>query len=139
MGFPGETYQTIQATIRFMKEINPDEFSFTVAYPLPGTELFHMVDPLGDQLEWENPGDNSLLFNSNIPEWALKFAIWKTKYEFYAHRRIQRGQRLFGLALKPFKAATDILLYVAVPKRAMVPKLSKCEVMAVVTANLPRA
>lgn len=138
VGFPGENYESLKQTIDFLKELSPDEFSFTVAYPLPGTELFHMIEPIDEQLEWRDPSENRLLFKSNIPEWGLRFAVWKAKYEFYLHRRIKRGQKIYLVALLLFRKPTDILLRLTIPKEAMDPKLSKCAVMSEVIANLPR-
>lgn len=138
VGFPGENYESLKQTIEFLKELSPDEFSFTVAYPLPGTELFHMIEPIDEQLEWRDPSENRLLFESNVPEWGLRFAVWKAKYEFYLHRRISRGQAMFRLALVLFKKPTDLVLRLSVPKEAMAPKLSQCAIMSEVIANLPR-
>jgi radical SAM superfamily enzyme YgiQ (UPF0313 family) len=138
VGFPGENYESLKQTIDFLKELSPDEFSFTVAYPLPGTELFHMIEPIDEQLEWRDPSENRLLFQSNVPEWGLKFAVWKAKYEFYLHRRARRGQVLFSAAFVLFKWPTDILLRLFVPKKAADVKLSKCAIMSEVLAKLPR-
>lgn len=138
VGFPGENYESLKQTIDFLKQMNPDEFSFTVAYPLPGTELFHMVESIDEQLEWRDPSENRLLFKSNIPEWSLRFAVWKAKYEFYLHRRVSRGQRIFLIGLLIFKKPTDLLLRLATPKEASSPKLSKCAVMSEVLAKMPR-
>jgi len=50
-------------TLNLMKEIMPDEFSFTIAYPLPGTKLYNLVDMVDDpDAEWEEPNENKLLF-----------------------------------------------------------------------------
>lgn len=138
VGFPSENYESLKQTIDFLKELSPDEFSFTVAYPLPGTELFHMIEPIDEQLEWRDPSENRLLFESNIPEWGLKFAVWKAKYEFYLHRRIRRGQTMFRIPFILFKKPTDVILRLSVPKEAMAPKLSKCAIMSEVLAKLPR-
>jgi anaerobic magnesium-protoporphyrin IX monomethyl ester cyclase len=138
VGFPGENYESLKQTIEFLKELSPDEFSFTVAYPLPGTELFHMIEPLDEQLEWRDPSENRLLFSSNVPERGLKFAVWKAKYEFYLYRRINRGQSFYSLVYALFKKPTDVILRLSVPKEAQGPKLSKCAIMSEVLAKLPR-
>jgi len=138
LGFPGETYSSIQDTIRIVKRISPDEFSFTIAYPLPGTELFRRVELLSDEVEWMNQGENRLLFKSDIPEKALKFAIWKMKYEFYAHRRAARGQRVFWLLGKVFKLPTDALLKALIPPSAWVPRSSQCDVVSDVIHEFER-
>lgn len=130
VGFPGETYSSIQSTIRIVKRISPDEFSFTIAYPLPGTELFGKVELLTGDVEWINQGENRLLFKSDLPERALKFAIWKMKYEFYAHRRGMRGQTVFKVLGNVFKIPSDILLKALIPRSSWVPRSSQCDVIS---------
>jgi len=43
LGLPGETRETIEETIRFAREINPDYVNFHVATPFPGTELYEIA------------------------------------------------------------------------------------------------
>jgi anaerobic magnesium-protoporphyrin IX monomethyl ester cyclase len=43
LGFPGETEQTAWETIRFVKELNPDDVGFYVATPYPGTPMYEQV------------------------------------------------------------------------------------------------
>lgn len=40
LGLPGETRETIEQTIRFAKEIDPDTIQVSIATPYPGTELY---------------------------------------------------------------------------------------------------
>jgi anaerobic magnesium-protoporphyrin IX monomethyl ester cyclase len=47
LGFPGETEQTAKATIRFVKELNPDDVGFYIATPYPGTPLYEQVKKNG--------------------------------------------------------------------------------------------
>ncbi len=47
LGFPGETEQTAKATIRFIKELNPDDVGFYIATPYPGTPLYEKVKKNG--------------------------------------------------------------------------------------------
>lgn len=39
-GFPGETKETAEKTIRFAKELKPNIIQFAVAMPIPGTEFY---------------------------------------------------------------------------------------------------
>jgi len=39
VGLPGETAETVQETLRFARELDPDSAGFSVATPFPGTEL----------------------------------------------------------------------------------------------------
>jgi len=47
LGFPGETEQTAWETIRFIKELNPDDVGFYVATPYPGTPMYDQVKKNG--------------------------------------------------------------------------------------------
>ena len=47
LGFPGETEQTAWETVRFIKELNPDDVGFYVATPYPGTPMYDQVKKNG--------------------------------------------------------------------------------------------
>jgi radical SAM superfamily enzyme YgiQ (UPF0313 family) len=47
IGMPGETKETAEQTIRFVKEIKPNIVQFAVATPLPGTEFYKWVKEHG--------------------------------------------------------------------------------------------
>jgi tRNA A37 methylthiotransferase MiaB len=40
-GYPGEEWAEIQATIRMVREVKPDDVGISVSYPLPGTGGCH--------------------------------------------------------------------------------------------------
>ncbi|MBT5471485.1 MAG: radical SAM protein, partial [Nitrospina sp.] len=42
LGVPGETKQDIDMTLGFIKELEPDDFSYSVFYPFPGTALLRL-------------------------------------------------------------------------------------------------
>jgi radical SAM superfamily enzyme YgiQ (UPF0313 family) len=46
IGSPGETQETINRTIKFIREINPTIVTFGICTPYPGTELFEKVKKL---------------------------------------------------------------------------------------------
>ena len=46
-GFPGETKETAEKTIKFSKEIKPNIVQFAVATPIPGTEFYEWVKENG--------------------------------------------------------------------------------------------
>lgn len=56
LGLPGETEKTMQETIDFSKELEPDEADFYILTPYPGSEL------------WKNPAKYGLEFDYD-PEW----------------------------------------------------------------------
>jgi anaerobic magnesium-protoporphyrin IX monomethyl ester cyclase len=47
LGLPGETESTMDDTINFALELDPDLANFMIADPLPGTELYAMVQSQG--------------------------------------------------------------------------------------------
>jgi radical SAM superfamily enzyme YgiQ (UPF0313 family) len=47
LGFPGETEKTAWETIKFVKELNPDDVGFYVATPYPGTPMYEQVKQNG--------------------------------------------------------------------------------------------
>jgi hopanoid biosynthesis associated radical SAM protein HpnJ len=47
MGLPGETRETIDETIRFAQELDPDTLQVSLAAPYPGTELYRQARERG--------------------------------------------------------------------------------------------
>jgi len=47
VGFPGETWATVQETIDFVEEARPDEFVAYALIPYPGTPLYHEPEKFG--------------------------------------------------------------------------------------------
>jgi len=47
LGFPGETKESAWETIRFVKELNPNDVGFYIATPYPGTPLYDEVKANG--------------------------------------------------------------------------------------------
>ncbi|MCW4030045.1 MAG: B12-binding domain-containing radical SAM protein [Candidatus Bathyarchaeota archaeon] len=47
LGFPGETKESVWETIRFVKELNPNDVGFYIATPYPGTPLYDEVKANG--------------------------------------------------------------------------------------------
>jgi len=46
-GMPGEMRETAEQTIRFAKEVKPNQVQFAVATPIPGTEFYDYVKESG--------------------------------------------------------------------------------------------
>lgn len=63
-GYPGETWEDIQSTIRMVRETAPDDIGVSVAYPLPGTKFYERVAAeLGDKKNWSDSDDLSMMFH----------------------------------------------------------------------------
>jgi len=62
-GYPGETWQDIQNTIKLVRDTRPDDIGVSVSYPLPGTEFFDRVQTqLGAKTNWHDSEDLAMMF-----------------------------------------------------------------------------
>ncbi|HYG20822.1 MAG TPA: radical SAM protein [Ohtaekwangia sp.] len=79
LGYPGETEDDIEETIRHLKESDPDHFTITVAYPIKGTELFQEVEAhQTGALDWSTTTDRQIDFKR----------MYSRKYYEHAVRRV---------------------------------------------------
>lgn len=63
VGFPGETKEMMEETIRFALRLDPDYANFTVLVPLPGSELWDRLRAQGQQhiiKAWESFAENPM-------------------------------------------------------------------------------
>jgi hopanoid biosynthesis associated radical SAM protein HpnJ len=67
MGLPGETRATIEATIRFAQEIDPDTIQVSLAAPYPGTALYRQAQEHG----WL--GDDALVDGGGVQTSVLGY------------------------------------------------------------------
>ncbi|HEX4227626.1 MAG TPA: radical SAM protein [Bryobacteraceae bacterium] len=66
-GYPGETWEDIECTIRMLRAAKPDDVGISVTYPLPGTKLHQLVSSeLGKKTNWTESGDLSMMFKSKF-------------------------------------------------------------------------
>jgi anaerobic magnesium-protoporphyrin IX monomethyl ester cyclase len=62
-GYPGETWQEIQSTIKLVRDTRPDDIGVSVSYPLPGTKFFDRVKAqLGEKTNWSDSEDLAMMF-----------------------------------------------------------------------------
>ena len=62
-GYPGEEWDDIQSTVRMVRETRPDDIGVSVAYPLPGTKFYDLVEAqLGPKKNWEDSDDLAMMF-----------------------------------------------------------------------------
>jgi len=62
-GYPGETRDEIEQTIRMVREAQPDDIGVSVSYPLPGTRFHERVRAqLGPKSNWSDSGDLAMIF-----------------------------------------------------------------------------
>ena len=86
VGYPGETYETIERTFAWALSLPLDEISFTVPYPLPGTGLFDRVCGVQSDADWRYENENRFVYKSEFDEEYLKKRIDETCAQFAADR-----------------------------------------------------
>ena len=86
-GYPGETRADIDATLRMLFDLMPDDIGVSVSYPLPGTRFYEKVRAeLSDKANWTDSNDLALLFRNTYPP-----AYYRALHRF-VHQRFRRQQ-----------------------------------------------
>ncbi len=93
-GYPGETREDIELTIRMIKSLMPDNIGISVSYPLPGT-VFHerVKSELKEKANWTDSDELRLMFrNTYSPEFykQLHRYVHKTYRRQLALRELRR-------------------------------------------------
>jgi len=70
LGYPGETLEDIEATLRLFRRFSPEEYSVSIAVPIPGTRFHEKVKArlTGRARRTSGAGGSSLLYEAAYPE-----------------------------------------------------------------------
>jgi len=109
-GYPGETWDDIQLTLKLVRECLPDDIGISVSYPLPGTKFHERVKlELGDKQNWVDSNDLALLYQGPYPQEFYRVLHGRVHHEFRLRQalsgRTGRGglrRRARGLARAPY-------------------------------------
>jgi len=115
-GYPGETKEDIQKTIRMITTLLPYEIGISVSYPLPGTAFFERVkSELKEKTNWTDSDELALMFRNT---YQPRFYKQLHRYVHMTYRRHVALHQLKELCRKPFaagahsmKKAASILYY----------------------------
>jgi radical SAM superfamily enzyme YgiQ (UPF0313 family) len=62
-GYPGETREDIELTLKMVRDLMPDDIGISVSYPLPGTPFYDNVKhELGERVNWLDSADLAMLY-----------------------------------------------------------------------------
>ena len=82
-GYPGETWQDVQKTLKMVRECGPDDIGISVSYPLPGTKFFERVKlELGEKQNWVDSDDLAMLYRGPFPTEFYRILHGRVHYEF---------------------------------------------------------
>ncbi len=100
-GYPGETWEDVQKTLKMVRECAPDDIGISVSYPLPGTKFYERVKlELGEKQNWVDSEDLAMLFRGPFPTEFYRVLHGRVHYEFRAWKALRRPS-LRGLANIP--------------------------------------
>jgi anaerobic magnesium-protoporphyrin IX monomethyl ester cyclase len=67
-GYPGETKDDIDKTIRMVMDLLPFDIGVSISYPLPGTKFYEKVKAeLGAKANWNDSDELMLMFSNTYP------------------------------------------------------------------------
>ena len=90
-GYPGETWEDVQKTLKMVRECSPDDIGISVSYPLPGTTFFERVKlELGEKQNWLDSQDLAMLYRGPFPADFYRILHGRVHYEFRARRALHR-------------------------------------------------
>ncbi|MBL7206889.1 MAG: radical SAM protein [Candidatus Aenigmarchaeota archaeon] len=100
VGFPWETKEQIENTIRLLKELNPGMATCNVVTPAPGTELFDMVQEKGlipKKLNWHTFYHQSpeMFITPNFTREEISKIIERAQRIFDHHNKKRSRERVF--------------------------------------------
>lgn len=88
LGYPGETKEDINQTIKYLKEANPTHYTITVAYPIKGTSLYNEVEnKITNQLDWATTTDREIDFKRTYSRKFYNYAVSKVVNEVESSRK----------------------------------------------------
>lgn len=70
LGYPGETLEDIEATLQLFRRFSPEEYSVSIAVPIPGTRFHEAVKErlTGRSPKRRSAGGGSLLYEAAYPQ-----------------------------------------------------------------------
>ena len=101
-GYPGETWDDVQKTLKLMRECAPDDIGISVSYPLPGTKFFESVKmELGKKQNWTDSGDLAMLYRGSFSQDFYRILHGRVHHEFRL-RKAWKNRDLMGVVKTPY-------------------------------------
>ncbi len=96
-GYPGETKEDIDKTIRMINKLLPYEIGISVSYPLPGTVFYEKVkDELKEKTNWTDSDDLQLMFKNSYPPAFYKRLHRYVHKNYHKHLAYESIKKLFA-------------------------------------------
>jgi radical SAM superfamily enzyme YgiQ (UPF0313 family) len=86
-GYPGETWDDIEATLQLTRELEPSDIGVSVSYPLPGTRFHDRVRrELGHKQNWIDSSDLSTMYRATYAPEVYREVHGLVHHEFRARK-----------------------------------------------------
>jgi anaerobic magnesium-protoporphyrin IX monomethyl ester cyclase len=86
-GYPGETWDDIEATLQLAREMEPTDIGVSVSYPLPGTRFYERVaQQLGAKQNWVDSNDLSTMYKATYAPEVYRRVHRLVHHEFRARK-----------------------------------------------------
>ncbi|MEN9562023.1 MAG: hypothetical protein RIR73_267, partial [Chloroflexota bacterium] len=100
-GYPGETWDDVQLTLKMVRDCMPDDIGISVSYPLPGTKFYERVKlELGEKQNWVDSDDLAMLYRGPFPQEFYRILHGRVHHEFRL-RKAWKKLEMRGMALTP--------------------------------------
>lgn len=106
-GYPGETLEDIEKTIKLVRDCRPDDVGISVSYPLPGTPFYQRVAPqLREKRNWVDSDDLAMLYRGPFTTEFYRVLHLTLHKEFRMRRLWNKGVRLRQVPTLAYWAVT---------------------------------
>jgi radical SAM superfamily enzyme YgiQ (UPF0313 family) len=106
LGYPGESLEDIESTLALFRRFSPEEYSVSIAVPVPGTRFYEAVRDrlLGRARPGATKGGRTLLYDAAYPEALYRWQ--QARFEWEA--RLDRARdKIAPEVLAQLRAAVD--------------------------------
>lgn len=108
-GYPGETKEDIDKTVKMINALLPDSLGISVSYPLPGTVFYERVkSELKEKTNWTDSDELQLMFRNTYPPAFYKL-LHRYVHKSYRWHRALREKRVSALIWYASAALLDRL------------------------------
>ncbi len=110
MGFPTETKEEIEDTLRFALELDPTFITYSISTPLPNTELLDMLEGKMDYQKWSqfnSFGSEKLVYTPDGITQDELMKLWKKAHQQF----LLRPSWLLGRAVDVLKNPYNLIRY----------------------------
>jgi anaerobic magnesium-protoporphyrin IX monomethyl ester cyclase len=105
-GYPGETWDDIEATLALARDIDPADIGVSVSYPLPGTKFYQRVRAeLAQKQNWTDSNDLAIMYRATYAPEFYRVLHRVVHHQFRVRRLRRRWTSLRDAAVWSYNRA----------------------------------